>query len=175
MADTFNFDFFQIAQTGVDCVDVVQPGGEGSQQFRAFGVKMSNFGALNYGTRGPSTTVSGSYGVGDYTTTTLAFKSAGELENPAVPPFAQDGEWDGNPFDWGSTVKRIRNDEFTVMTLGSRRVMEADQPDADVMDSKGSSAAGFGDAPRIYPSEGWHYFGSRSGGNFGWVTPGSYA
>ena len=165
MADTYNFDFFQIAATGPTQSDVVTPGGEGSQMYREFGVKMSNFGALNYGVRNSN----------DYTTTNLTFKSAGELQNPVVPSFAQDGEWDDNPFVWGSTVKRIRNDEFTVMTLGSRRAMEATQPKMDVSDTREADASGFGAAPRIYPNEGWHYFGYRSGGSFGWRQPGSYA
>lgn len=177
MADNWNFDFFQIAQTGVEQPDVVTPGEEGSQMYRSFGVRMSSFGDLVYGVRGPSTTTSGvAAGTGDYTKTlTGNFKSAGELQNPVVPAFAQDAEWNDNPLVWGSTVKRIRNDEFTVMTLGSRRSQEADQPRMDVMDTKEADAAGFGAAPRIYPNEGWHYFGSRTGGNFGWRTPGSYA
>lgn len=166
MADNWNFDFFQIAQTGVEQPDVVTPGEEGSQMYRNFGVRMSSFGDLTYGVRSSD----------DYTRTlTGNFKDAGELQNPEVPSFAQDAEWNDNPLVWGSTVKRIRNDEFTVMTLGSRRSQEADQPRMDVMDTKEADASGFGAAPRIYPNEGWHYFGSRTGGNFGWRTPGSYA
>lgn len=164
MADTFNFDFFQVAATGPEESDAVTPGGAGSQMYRQFNIKMSNFGALNYGLRNAD----------DYTKTALTYQAKDELMNPVVPSFAQDGEYNLNPFVWGSTVKRVRNDEFTVMGLGSRRGIGANIPSMDVMDTNEADASDFA-APRIYPSEGWHYFGSRTAGPAGYVAPGTRA
>ena len=151
MAEVFNFDFYQTPHTGVE--DTTAPS---NQQTRAMDMKMSNFGALQYGPRSTD----------DYTRTlTGNFKAKGDLENPVVPSFAMDAEFDMNPFVWGSTVKRVRNDEFTVMGLGSRRDVEASLPGFDVMDTDVANPAGF-QAPRHYPSEGWRTFGGRTGGPF---------
>lgn len=157
MADTFNFDFFQVPATGITENYV----GAGLQQHRDYGQKMSMFGALNYGPRSAD----------DYTRTVLYFKEKTELENPTVPPFVFDGaEYNRNPFVWGSTVKRIWNDEFTVMGLGSRRDMEADAPKFDVSDTNVTNGPFV--APRNYPTEGWHSFGGRTAGPANYVAPG---
>lgn len=157
MVDAYNWEGYQIPHVGLSEVDVVTPGAVGSHQYRNFGMRMSNFGALTYGVTVAS----------DYTRKGLGFKDKDELMNPAVPSFAQDGEWDPNPYVWGSTVKRIRDDEFTITGLGSRRDIEAGLPGFDVSDTDVADASGF-ESPKHYPTEGWRTFGKRTGGPFGW-------
>ena len=151
MAD-YNFDGFQIAHTGVT-------GGMtgGEQQDRCFGVRISNFGALNYGARSD----------GDYTKIVKGFAKE---ENPVIPPFTMGAEYDENPYLWGSTVKKMRNDEFTIMSMGSRRPVDPDQPGFDVSDTNASVDDGT-NTPKRFPSEGWHTLGGRTGGPFGYVPP----
>ena len=161
MADVYNFDGFQINQTGVEESDIVSPGGEGSQTYRNFGMRMSSFGALAYGVRSSD----------DYTLTLVGnFKNKDELTNPDVPSFSQEGEYDDNPYVWGSTVKRTRNDEFTVMLLGNRRDVGAEQPNFDVGDTKNTN--GPFDSPKRFPYEGWSSFGGRTAGPANYVAPG---
>lgn len=153
MADVYNFDGFQIAHVGV-------LGGmaDGSQQDqRWFSVKISNFGALNYGARSSD----------DYTKLTKGFAKE---ENPVIPSFTMEGEYDENPYVWGSTVKRMRNDEFTIMSMGSRRLVDPDQPGFDVSDTNVAVDDGT-NTPKIFPSEGWHTLGGKTGGPFGYVPP----
>lgn len=174
MAETYNFDFFQIPSVGI----VENYVGDGAQQHRDYSQKMSNFGALNYGLHMTYATISGvsvtpEPGTTDYTRVAYGFKAKDELQNPTVPPFVMDSDYNKNPFVWGSTVKRIRNDEFTVMGLGSRRDMEADLPGFDVSDRKASD--GPFEAPKSFPSEGWHSFGGRIAGPANYITPGHQA
>jgi len=135
-------------------------GDKGLQQDRWFGVKMSNFGALTYGKRSAD----------DYTRITLGFMDKGNLENPTIPSFTMGAEYDENPYVWGSTVKRMRNDEFTVMSMGSRRNVDPDQPGFDVSDKNVTVDDGT-NTPKLFPGEGWHTLGGRTGGPFGYVPP----
>lgn len=152
MAETYIFDGFQIPPTGVT-------GGMegGAQQDRGFDVRISNFGALCYGNRSST----------DYTRTVLGF----EMEtNPTIPPFTMGAEYDENPYIWGSTVKKTRNDEFTIMSMSSRRDIDPDQPGFDVSDTNVAVDDGT-NTPKTFPAEGWNYLGQRTGGPFGYVPP----
>lgn len=146
MADTtqsernfFQFDFTQIGSDWATS----------NHQNRGFGMRISNWGALNYGAKSPV----------DYTKTTLGFKAKDDLSNPRIPSFLQDAEMDKNPYVLGSTVKRARNDEFTIMGMGSRRSVSVDQPRMDVSDTNlvhKDMVVG-----KNYPSEGWRSFGGK--------------
>ena len=148
MVDKYNFDGYQIPHVGVT-------GGMtgADQQGRIFGMKISNFGALAYGNRM----------VSDYTRVGLGFMDKGNLENPNIPSFTMDAEYNENPYVWGSTVKKMRNDEFTVMGMGSRRTRAVDQPGFDVSDTDVAVDDGT-NAPKKFPAEGWATLGRRTGG-----------
>lgn len=151
----YNQSFFQIPATGLSDVWA----GASNVQTRAITMRMSNFGDLNYG---PRCSV-------DYTRTAHGFKNKDELQNPTVPSFAMEAEYNENPFVWGSTVKRMRHDELRIMTLGSRFMDGAGKPRLDVMDTKLShSTPKDGDMVLNWPSEGYKPFGGRTGGPFGY-------
>lgn len=146
MAETFNFNFFQVAHTGV-----------GSEtkgvavQTRNLDMKMSNFGAMNTGTRMSS----------DYTRTLLDFKFKGEMENPVLPSFWQDAESDDNPLICGSTVKYVRDDQFVRMGMSKSDGIGVNQPGFDVMDQKERMPGGTNVVIKNWPSEGWRSFGGK--------------
>jgi hypothetical protein len=155
----YNWDFFQIPHVGVPEPDI---DGEyarttlGTHIRREFGMRMSNFGSQ-------VTTIRVS---DDYTRTQLGFKAKGELENPKVTyglGLNNDPTANHNPYVWGSTVKRVRDDEMVKMTMDSRNLHGADQPDMDVMDTKVVQADGM-TAPKKYPTEGWSSFGGKYDG-----------
>lgn len=157
MTDTYNFDGFQVPHTGVDGG---MTGGVNAQS-RAFAMRMSNFGDLVGGLRSSD----------DYKRTTLGFKDKDELMNPEIPSFTLEADYTENPFVWGSTVKRMRNDEFQVMGMGNRRSNTAtDAPRMDVSDTKLAEDDGT-NAPKRFPAEGWATFGGRKGGPHGYVSP----
>jgi hypothetical protein len=159
MADVYNFDNFQIPATGV-------AGGYtgGAQQGREFDMKMSSFGALVGGSRLVTATVSCVATSWDYTRSGFGFADKGNFENPTIPSFSQDGEYDENPYVWGSTVKKTRDDEFAVMGIGNRRSNSAtNQPGFDVSDTFAAIDDGT-NAPKKFPAEGWRTFGGRTGG-----------
>jgi len=137
------YDFFQISPGSVAAGWST---GSSTQQLRRFGTRMSNYGALNFGARMSS----------DYTRTT--FDNAHE-ENPGRTlgvGFGTDrGEYNYNPFVWGSSVKRTLDDKATKMGMGG-----IDQPGADVSDRKDLNAAGMVSG-KNYPSEGWRSFGGK--------------
>lgn len=158
----YNFNNFQIPQTGL-----AEIGPTGDQQTRNADAKVSNFGALAYGVRNS----------GDYTKLTFGFKAKDELQNPEIPAFyptGNAGNWGGainNPYVVGSTVKRIRTDEFNIMGLGSRNSEGVERPTYDVMDTdlvwnttmSGLTASGIA---LNFPTEGWTSFGGRTGGPY---------
>ena len=166
MTDVYNFDGYQIPHIGIEGGMT----GAVSAQGRAIAMRMSNFGDLVGGLRSAD----------DYKRTTLGFKDKGELENPDIPSFLQEAEYTENPYVWGSTVKRVRNDEFTVMGMGSRRGYSATSsgtttdlhgvPSFDVMDTNLAVDDGT-NVPKRFPGEGWATFGGRKGGPFGYVSP----
>lgn len=113
-------------------------------QSRSPAAKVSNFGALSKDNRMSD----------DYTRTVLTFKSKTELENPTVPPFAQDAERDENPYLAGSSIKHVRDDKLILMGLGS-----IDRPTFDVSDTN-AVLSGM-EAYKNYPTEGWRSFGGK--------------
>jgi hypothetical protein len=147
MADVYNWDFFQIPHTGVDSStygDAVVT--------RKLDAKMSNFGALNRGSRMSV----------DYTRTVLAFKSKDELTDWSyLSSVEQDANVDVNPYVANSTVKRIRDDQLT--RLGMENEDNAENkgvlPDYDVSATKLANSGM--EVPKKYPSEGWSSFGGK--------------
>lgn len=148
----YNQDFFQIPSTGLDTVMT-----GGAQQGRDLDMKMSNFGDLAYGPRSSS----------DYTKVLSDF--AGKIENPSIPSFTQEGEYNSNPLVWGSTVKFMRHDELRILSLGARSMAGDKLPAMDVSDTKLSATTpNDGTMPLNWPAEGWKPFGSRIAGPFGY-------
>jgi hypothetical protein len=156
------FNFFQIPHVGVDEAD------RGSDYARtdvdvtirrALDMKLSNFGARNVGLRISD----------DYTRTVLAFKSKDELADINV--LTEDGGAGGrgglrsvnvdvNPYVIGSTVKKIRDDQFFRMDMDNNVTGNAvAKPKFDVMDTKEVSSGMV--AYKNYPSEGWRSFGGK--------------
>ena len=158
MANVYNYDWFQIAHTGVTGSEATK-----SAQTREFGSRMSNFGDLILKGRSSD----------DYTRTTLGFADKDNLSdwNAIKPlPHSQDAEHNDNPYLAGSSLKRIRDDQFVRMgmsmggnTLGGLTAVEDGQIDApkfDVSDTDVVSAAGM-DSGINYPTEGWRSFGGK--------------
>jgi len=171
----YNYNFFQIPASGP-----VGGGAVGNQQTRDADSKVSNFGALNYGTRSTD----------DYTTFVKSFKSKDEWQNPVVEEQRPSGfgDWtgaDNNPYSAGSTVKKIRNDELVVMMLKSRDAKSPEYPSFDIMDTNvsldttvsgvtyvtasGITVSGTG-MSLYYPNEGYKPFGGRTGGPLGYMA-----
>jgi hypothetical protein len=127
----------------------------------------------------------------DYTRTELTFISKDDLSDWAVQT-ADDGApygdglrgttVDYNPYLWGSTVKKARDDQFFRMDMEhpptSEHLLDATEfaslypagaaadiakPDQDVMDSDMVTAEGLvaDSLYKNYPSEGWHSFGGK--------------
>jgi len=156
---TYNWDFFQIPHVGVAQPDVQAQtrSSVGIPIRRQFGVKISNFGALDVSVRRSD----------DYTKTfTQGFKDKGNLENPKITyGFGRNNDpmRNENPFVWGSTVKRVRDDEMFKMNMDSRRSRGPVKPKMDVMDTKVVKADTMA-APKKYPTEGWKSFGGKYDG-----------
>lgn len=154
----YNFNDFQIPHTGLD-----NQGPLGDQQTRVPEAMLSNFGALNYGNRDSS----------DYTQVAEGFKSKDEWQNPDVPLFQPTGNGGNvgnavnNPFASGSSVHKVRADELAVMTLGSRKSMGIKQPMMDTMDTDLVWDTTISGTPNLnFPTEGYKFFGGRTGGPF---------
>lgn len=150
MAETFNFDFFQVAHSGVDSATKGV-----AVQTRDLDMKMSSFGAMNTGARMSS----------DYTRTSLDFKSKDELENPTLPSFWLDADSIDNPLVLGSTVKYTRDDQFVRMGMSridnDGHVTHIDQPGFDVMDKKETTPGGTNAVIKNWPTEGYRSFGGK--------------
>lgn len=138
------FDFFMVdpGSVGDDW-----EGGNEAVAFRPIDSRMSNWGALNRGPRRAD----------DYTRTTSDFAHV-ENEKPTVGVgFGTDrGEYDYNPYVWGSTVKKMLDDKAHKMTMG-----DIDPARKDVMDRKEGDATQ--DTPlgvtfKNYPKEGASQF-----------------
>lgn len=143
---------------------------------RPLDMKMSNFGALNVGLRMGQDM--------DYTRTQLYFETKDELADLAT--ITEDSGLghnaglrgttiEENPYIWGSTVKRFRDDEFFRMTMehyqyrtgmenfgdySSSEPAYIDKPKFDVMDTFAADADGMEDY-KNYPMEGWRSFGGK--------------
>jgi hypothetical protein len=154
---TYNWDFFQIPHAGVAEPDLYGArSATGTQIRRAFGARISNFGAQDVTVRRSD----------DYTKTQLGFKNKGELENPRVTygfGLNNDPTANHNPYVWGSTVKKVRADELTMQHMDSRNARDPQKPAMDVMDTKVVQASGMA-APKKYPTEGWKSFGGKYDG-----------
>lgn len=157
--------FYQIPHTGVP-----QPDLEGDYARtdtsipirREMNMAISNFGAKFIGSRMPSTQ--------DYTRTQLVYKSKDELADWSV--ITEDGGAGGrtglrsvtvenNPYVWGSTVKKVRDDQFFRMTMDHDSTGNGiEKPAFDVMDTDVASADGM-NAYKNYPTEGWRSFGGK--------------
>lgn len=161
MANVYNWDNFQIAQTGMDDTTTAISGD------RQFSRKMSNFGDLNF--RGASgALVQGN----DYTKTALGFSAKQDWSDTV--PVLQDAELNDNPLLVNSSLKYLRDDQFVRMgmSMGGNVISPAtsvvnaqiNEPDADVMDTKAVDAAGTTGATKEFlnfPTEGWHSFGGK--------------
>lgn len=147
---------------------------------RPANMKLCNFGALNIGPRMAQSV--------DYTRTELTYVSKDNLSNWKVIT-ADDGapygaglrgtSVDYNPFIWGSTVKKARDDQFFRMTMEHSQTSATllgddnfsslypasasasiDKPKFDVMDTDVAAAEGM-NAYKNYPTEGWRSFGGK--------------
>jgi hypothetical protein len=173
MAETFNFDFFQIPHVGVDEPDraAYTRSDVSTTIRRPLAMKLSNFGAMAVGARMPAGQ--------DYTRVNLGFKAKGESEDWAVitedTGIGQNVRLFGttvnhNPMIWGSSVKYTRDDQFIRMTMSkdtgtSTLATQVDPPMFDVMDEKEIKAAGLvatsNSNIKNWPSEGWRSFGGK--------------
>lgn len=157
------WSFFQIEPR---TVDDDWAAGEYSHQMREFDVKMSNFGAMKFGTRRSD----------DYTEVAYGFKQKGIMEGAAafgLHDLRASGDYEAererNPYVWGSTVKKVRNDQFVRMgmSMGGENVLtgydtpnhQVDEPSEDVMDTKASHGPWV--SGKNYPTEGWRSFGGK--------------
>lgn len=167
MAETFNFDFFQIASTGVEEPDLAAQTRTNVNTVirRPINMKLSNFGAGAVG----------AYLSSDYTRVNLGFKSKGESEDWNVLTedtgmgsnvVARSISVVHNPLLVGSSIKYTRDDQFIRMTM-SRDTDEVnvDPPKFDVMDEKVVTAAGINATDnstiKNWPTEGWRSLGGK--------------
>jgi hypothetical protein len=147
---------------------------------RALDMRASNFGALNVGRRMAQ-------GM-DYTRTELTYITKDKLSDLNVITADDGAPYGGglrgttveyNPYLWGSTVKRARDDQFFRMTMEhsstsptllgdddfsslypAGAAASIDKPTFDVMDTDAAQAEGM-NAYKNYPSEGWRSFGGK--------------
>lgn len=126
---------------------------------REFDAKISMFGSHAVGARMSS----------DYTRTDLAFKDKDELADHNVQTAdtgiganvsARSITIEQNPYLLGSTVKRVRDDQFFRMSMSNDRGTQIDAPKFDVMDTDLVAASGLL-AGKNWPSEGWRSFGGK--------------
>lgn len=172
MTEKFNFDLFQIPQTGVSEPDLegnVARTNPNVSIRRPVNMKISTFGAMNVGACLDN----------DYTKVgTNTFKSKGDLEDVNVIT-ADTGVGDvklnkvttiRNPYVAGSTVKFIRDDQFFRMTMtrntgSTTQAASINTPMADVMDTKEATAEGINASTNVtakkWPTEGWKSFGKK--------------
>jgi len=161
MAEVFYFDFHQIPHTGVEEPDRVAARTDVNTPIRrALDSKISNFGASWVGKRSAS----------DYTKTVLYFANKDNSSDVnAIRPEWQYAERNENPLVWGSTVKYVRDDQFTRLIMSTIAGAQIDPPKFDVMDAKERTAAGIlasaNAAYKNWPTEGWHSYGGKYDGS----------
>jgi hypothetical protein len=127
---------------------------------RPIDMKICNFGALTIGARKSD----------DYTRTELFFKDKDTLADWKV--ITEDGGAGGrgglrsvtidlNPYVWGSTVKKVRDDQFFRMEMDNNTTGNGiEKPKFDVSDTNVAQASMFV-AGKKYPSEGWRSLGGK--------------
>ena len=185
MADmNTEWGFYQIPHTGLVGVENEHVRTDTDVVFRrSSDMKIANFGALNVGIRMSD----------DYTRTELTYWTKDDLADWRVQT-ADDamGRRDGlrgttideNPYIWGSTVKKARDDQFFRMYMEHSPTSETlladselaplypagdaasiDKPKFDVMDTNEVTAEGImADGESVYknyPSEGFRSFGGK--------------
>jgi hypothetical protein len=159
MAEVFNFEKYQIPQTGVDS----STKGTGWKA-RDLNMVMGWFGHMNYGPRMSH----------DYTRTTLDYKFKDDISHWATlnedTGIGQNVMGRGiavehNPLIWGQTRKWTRDDQFVRMRMYTSIGAEIDSPAFDVMDEKRAKAASIILASNAtiknWPMEGWRSFGGK--------------
>jgi hypothetical protein len=154
------WNFYQISATGVEepDLDAQTRVGVFNPIRRPVDMKICNFGALAIGPRQSS----------DYTRTELYFQNKDELADWTVIT-ADDGPGgrlglrgtvvDNNPYVWGSTVKKVRDDQFFRMNMDNNLAgVGIEKPKFDVSDT---DVVQIPVAGKKYPSEGWRSFGGK--------------
>ena len=146
------YSFYQIDATGVSEPDldsgrtIVNT----SPIRRAVDSKISFFGSMNVGGRMES----------DYTRTKLDFESKDDRSDWEYITGAElDAEVELNPYVLGSTIKRVRDDQFFRMGMSNKDGKSIDLPKFDVGDTRevtGDLVTG-----KNWPSEGWRSFGGK--------------
>ena len=119
------FNFFQLpngVDGGADMID---------NQYRSFDKTLSNYGDLDKGTK-------------------YAYGFKDEKMNPM--PKDVDGSMIENPYQEGSTIKRVRNDKMVRMSMGDITYVNMETNDPKRTDA---------DADYYLPEEGWRSFGGR--------------
>ncbi len=161
------WEFYQIPHTGVDSTTYGV-----AVHTRDLDMRMSNFGALNVGTRFSAIpTVSGVSwgGVNDYTRVHLGFAAKAIMEGAAefgLHTLTQDAEKNENPLVAGSTVKYTRDDAMFKMSMDTDATGDKAStygvsfPTFDVMDTNLVAADGMSSGYN-YPTEGWRSFGGK--------------
>lgn len=153
--------FYQIPHTGVEepDLDATTRTDAFTTIRRALDMKMCNFGALNVGNKMAD----------DYTRTELTFSTKDDLADWKLAA-ADDGAGglvglrgtnvDNNPYIVGSTVKRVRDDQFARMGMDTVKGADVGTPSFDVMDTNLANADDM-EATKNYPTEGWRSFGGK--------------
>ena len=157
----YNFDNFQIPQTGVEEPDLdAQTRTDVNVPIRrSLDMKISNFGSLAVGAVMST----------DYTRINLGFMAKDDSSDwSAIVPEWQFAERNENPLVVGSTVKYTRDDQFIRMGMSTIAGAQIDEPDFDVMDTNVVSAEGmvaFTTDPAgvkvNWPTEGFRTFGGK--------------
>lgn len=147
---TYNFDLFQIQPHKVDDGWATGDG----QAMRQYDARISNFNAMYRGARMAT----------DRTRTTLDF--ALQLNPREVVGTGHGTDWaeyNYNPYVWGSTVKRVLDDQAHKMGMdhelgATHSIFHMDVSDMDEVTAAGIAA---GLSFLNYPTEGWNSFGKK--------------
>jgi len=143
MANGNEYDFFQIPRAGVDDTTLGV-----AVQTRSADMKISDFNAAYVGLRRGD----------DYTRTTQGFAEKEASSHwAAIIPQWQDAEMDDNPYLPGSTLKRVRDDQFIRLGMAKDSGAFFSVPRADHSDTKQAEA----DVEIYMPIEGWRSFGGK--------------
>jgi hypothetical protein len=158
MAETFNFDNFQISATGVEEPDLdAQTRTDANVPIRrSVDMKVSNFGALSVGAVMST----------DYTRINLGFMAKDDSSDVnVIRPEWQFAEKNENPLLAGSSIKYTRDDQFIRMGMSHDEGAQIDEPGFDVMDTDVVTAEGMvaftNYSLKNWPTEGFRTFGGK--------------